>query len=193
MTWRGAGWALAALILVAPIPSAHAHEVLHTVERGKAIAVKAFFADGEVLAYTEYQVFSPADPRTPYQKGRTDRSGYLAFVPDVPGAWRVKVADTTGHGLDVVVNADAVGVQDPKSGNAAVPGGSLPSDPSWAWRSSPLAFPCWFFSTDESDPPSEETRVRFGSCPAACRDARARPPWRGCGRPVRARGTGRGD
>jgi nickel transport protein len=134
VTWRGAGWALAALILVAPIPSAHAHEVLHTVERGKAIAVKAFFADGEVLAYTEYQVFSPADPRTPYQKGRTDRSGYLAFVPDVPGAWRVKVADTTGHGLDVVVNADAVGVQDPKSGNAAVPGAVA----SWVFAVRPI-------------------------------------------------------
>ena len=68
-----------------------AHETLHEVERGKAIAVKAYFADGEVLAYTAYEVYSPADPKIPYQKGRTDRSGWLAFVPDAPGKWRVKV------------------------------------------------------------------------------------------------------
>ena len=103
MTSRRAGWALAVLILVAHVPAVRAHEILHTIEHGKAIAVKAFFADGEVLAYTEYQVFSPSDPRIPYQKGRTDRSGYLAFVPDGPGAWHVKVADTTGHGLDLAV------------------------------------------------------------------------------------------
>ena len=109
MTSRRAAWALAGLILVARIPAARAHEVLHTIERDKAIAVKAFFADGEGLAYTEYQVFSPTDPRIPYQKGRTDRSGYLAFVPDAPGAWRVKVTDTTGHGLDLVVDVAAVG------------------------------------------------------------------------------------
>jgi nickel transport protein len=111
LTLRRAGGALAVLSLVAHIPAAHAHEVLHTIERDKAIAVKAFFADGEVLAYTEYQVFSPSDPRIPYQKGRTDRSGYLAFVPDGPGAWRVKVTDSTGHGLDLVVDVAAVGEQ----------------------------------------------------------------------------------
>jgi nickel transport protein len=126
--------ALAALILVAPSPVAHAHEVLHSIERGKAIAVKAFFADGEVLAYSEYQVFSPADPRIPYQKGRTDRSGYLAFVPDVPGAWRVKVTDATGHGLDVVVDVAAVGAQGPSSGHPAGQGVVA----SWAFAVRPI-------------------------------------------------------
>jgi nickel transport protein len=88
---------------------ARAHEVLSSIERGRAIAVKAFYADGEVLAYTEYQVFSPADGRIPYQKGRTDRSGYLAFVPDVPGRWQVRVMGETGHGLELDVPVEAVG------------------------------------------------------------------------------------
>ena len=130
MTARGAGSALAVLILVAHIPAARAHEVLHTIERGKAIAVKAFFADGEVLAYTEYQVFSPSDPRIPYQKGRTDRSGYLAFVPDGPGAWRVKVADTTGHGLDLVVEVGA-----PSTNSKTRQGADLAS---WAFAIRPV-------------------------------------------------------
>ncbi len=99
--------ALAALAALAAAP-APAHETLHEVARGKAIAVKAFFVDGEVLAYTAYEVYSPADPKIPHQKGRTDRGGWLAFVPDAPGPWRVKVVDATGHGLDVQVDA-AVG------------------------------------------------------------------------------------
>jgi nickel transport protein len=134
VTAREAGLALVTLLLAVRIPTAHAHEVLHTVERGKAIAVKAFFADGEVLAYTEYQVFSPADSRIPYQKGRTDRSGTLAFVPDVPGAWRVKIADTTGHGLDLAVDVAAPGAQDPKSGRPTGPD----SVASWAFAVRPI-------------------------------------------------------
>jgi nickel transport protein len=130
LTPRRAGWALAVLILVAHIPAARAHEVLHTIEHGKAIAVKAFFADGEVLAYTDYQVFSPSDPRIPYQKGRTDRSGYLAFVPDGPGAWRVKVTDTTGHGLDLVVEVGA-----PSTNSKTRQGAELAS---WAFAIRPV-------------------------------------------------------
>ncbi len=111
---------LAVAALVALVAAAaQAHETLHEVARGKAIAVKATFADGEVLAYTPYEIYSPADPRIPYQKGRTDRSGWLAFVPDAPGRWRVKVIDATGHGLDVEIDAGAPAAQDGQSAGAA--------------------------------------------------------------------------
>jgi nickel transport protein len=103
---RRARLALVAVAALAAAP-ALAHETLHEVARGKAIAVRASFADGEVLAYTAYEVWSPADPKVPWQKGRTDRAGWLAFVPDVPGAWRVKVIDETGHGRDVQIDAEA--------------------------------------------------------------------------------------
>lgn len=101
---RGAAACAAAALLLAP-GMAPAHEVLHTVERGRALAVRAWYADGEPLAYCQYEVFSPADPKVPHQKGRTDRGGWLAFVPDLPGAWRVKVVDTSGHGLETTVEA----------------------------------------------------------------------------------------
>jgi len=107
---------------------AQAHEVLHSIERGKAIAVKAYFADGEALAYTEYQVFSPVDPKIPYQKGRTDRAGYVAFVPDTPGKWRVKLADSTGHGLDLEVDIADAG----RAKNAAGPVAT------WAFAARPV-------------------------------------------------------
>ena len=98
-------WAcLAALALVGlPVPTC-AHEVLHEVQRGRAVAVHAWFPDGEGLAYVQAEVFSPADEKIPYWKGRTDRSGWLAFVPNVPGKWRVRIIDSTGHGLDTLVD-----------------------------------------------------------------------------------------
>lgn len=96
---------LAAITAFLAAQPASAHEVLHLVERSRAVAVKAYESDGGVLANTAYEVYSPADPGTPYQAGRTDRNGWLAFVPDVEGKWRVKVLDATGHGLDLEVDA----------------------------------------------------------------------------------------
>jgi nickel transport protein len=103
------------------------HEVLHQVVRNQAVAVKAFFADGEVLAYTEYQLFSPTDPKIPFQKGRTDREGFVAFVPNVPGPWRLVLTDPTGHGLDLTVDATAP---------AASPAGQ--ALPAWAFILRPV-------------------------------------------------------
>ena len=95
---------LIALALVGSAAPAFAHEVLHEVQRGRAVAVHAWFPDGESLAYVQAEVFSPADGKIPYWKGRTDRNGWLAFVPDVPGSWRVRIVDATGHGLDTLVD-----------------------------------------------------------------------------------------
>ena len=103
-TMRG----LAYVVVLATATAAGAHEVLHSIERGRAVAVKAYFPDGETLAYTSYEIYSPVDRKIPYQKGRTDRSGYLAFVPDVAGKWRVKVVDNTGHGFDTEIDVASV-------------------------------------------------------------------------------------
>lgn len=96
---------LAAAMLTAA--DAAAHETLHEVVRGKAVAVRAFFGDGEELAYAEYEVYSPRDPKIPHRKGRTDRAGYLSFVPDADGKWRVRVIERGGHGIDVEIDAAA--------------------------------------------------------------------------------------
>ena len=99
--------ALTALALLGAATPAVAHEVLHEVERGRAMAVRAWFHDGESLADLQAEVFSPADGKVPYWKGRTDRNGWLSFVPDVPGKWRVRIVDSTGHGLDTTVEVAA--------------------------------------------------------------------------------------
>jgi len=114
--------ALVATIALLALPAAaRAHEVLHEVQRGRAVAVHAWFPDGESLAYVPAEVFSPADGKIPYWKGRTDRNGWLAFVPDVPGQWRIRIVDSTGHGLDTQVDVAAPG--------------AAPGDPSGAGRS----------------------------------------------------------
>lgn len=114
-----AGLVALALALSAAAAPALAHETLHEIARDRAIAVKASFADGEVLAYTPYEVYSPADPKVPHQKGRTDRGGWLAFVPDAPGKWRVRVLEPTGHGLDLEIDAGA-----PAPGAGQAPSGA---------------------------------------------------------------------
>lgn len=120
---RGALLATTAAAVLGPL-AASAHEVLRDVERGRAIAVKAYFADGEALAYAQCEVFSPADPKIPHQKGRTDRNGWVAFVPDAPGKWRVKVVDATGHGLDAQVDVDLAAASAPSGSGTRVASGA---------------------------------------------------------------------
>jgi nickel transport protein len=111
-SWR----LLFALALAGVAAPAAAHEVLHEVQRGRAVAVRAWLPDGESLAHVQAEVFSPADAKVPYWKGRTDRNGWLAFVPDVPGQWRVRIVDATGHGLDTLVEVAAPAGADATSG-----------------------------------------------------------------------------
>jgi len=110
-------------LLTAVLPAGvRAHEVLHEVERGRAVAVRVYESDGEPLADAEFEVFSPAEPGAPHLRGSTDRGGWLAFVPDAPGRWRVKVVDASGHGLDTAIEVAASGV--PASGAGSNAGGA---------------------------------------------------------------------
>jgi nickel transport protein len=105
--------ALAALLF---LPSAAgAHEVLHEVHPGGAVALKFFESDGDLLDGAPYEVWSPADGKVAWQKGRTDRAGWLSFVPASPGRWRVKVVKEDGHGLEVEVDTSTLAAPAPPS------------------------------------------------------------------------------
>jgi nickel transport protein len=110
--------AAAALLLAAPA-LAGAHEVVHEVDRGRAVAVQVRHDDGAPLGDAAFEVFAPGEREVPHLMGRTDRRGWLAFVPDAPGSWRVRVFDDTGHGLDVAVEVTAAAPGGPP---AAAPG-----------------------------------------------------------------------
>jgi nickel transport protein len=107
-------------LLLAPA-AAGAHEVLHELVPGHAAGLRVFESDGEPLADRAYELWSPSDVRAPWQTGRTDRAGWIAFVPDVAGGWRVKVVVPGGHGLDTTVQVG--GAQAAPSGRPAAGAG----------------------------------------------------------------------
>jgi nickel transport protein len=107
---------ITALAALAAPELARAHELTHEVIYGRAVAVRVRYAGAEVLDDAHYQVFSPVDSTTPWQEGRTDRDGWLAFVPASPGTWRVQVADEGGHGITLSVSAQPIDRQEQVEG-----------------------------------------------------------------------------
>jgi nickel transport protein len=112
------------------LPAA-AHEVTSEVVRGQAVAVRALAHDGAAFIDATAEVFSPSSDATPSWRGRTDRNGWIAFVPDAPGRWRVRVVDATGHGI--VTDVDV-----PAPGAAGTPPASAPAPSAMATVARPL-------------------------------------------------------
>ena len=91
------------LLLLLLFSFSPSHEVLYSLEKREAVILKVYFSDGTPVAYAPYEVYAPSDGKTPWQKGRTDRMGYLVFYPVEEGEWRVRVLEEGGHGLDISV------------------------------------------------------------------------------------------
>ena len=79
------------------VGEALAHGVGYREAAFSSVALEFFYSTGEPMSYREAKVFSPADEKFAHQTGRTDAVGRFAFVPDVPGLWRVVVRDEEGH------------------------------------------------------------------------------------------------
>jgi nickel transport protein len=73
-----------------------AHTVNYEVQQ-KGIAVRIFYAPEDPASYSGFEVFGPGDT-LPHQTGRTDRNGFVSFVPDRQGVWKVKVLGESSHG-----------------------------------------------------------------------------------------------
>lgn len=95
---------LAALLCLAR-PTA-AHDLQYSVSGTQAVVVTLFFVDNTPFTFEQYEIYRAGD-KLPYQVGRTDSQGRLAFLPDRAGAWRVKVISEDGHGLDFTLKTDA--------------------------------------------------------------------------------------
>ena len=74
-----------------------AHTVNYEVQQ-KGLAVRIFYAAEDPATYSEYEIFAPGE-ELPHQTGRTDKNGFLAFVPDRKGIWKVKVLGESAHGF----------------------------------------------------------------------------------------------
>lgn len=96
---------LICIILIFMINSeSSAHDV--TVEITKSypsVIVRASYFQAEPLSYAEVMIFSPENDVVEYQYGRTDKSGYFAFVPNSKGNWKITVDDEMGHAKEMIV------------------------------------------------------------------------------------------
>lgn len=77
--------------------AAMAHSINYHVEQ-KGMAVRAYYSEKDVAAYSQYELFGPGD-KSPHQTGRTDKNGYIGFVPDRPGIWKLQIWGETTHGF----------------------------------------------------------------------------------------------
>ena len=91
------GAAIVLLAVAAPQAPLFAHTIQYEVLK-KGIAVRVYYTAKDPAAYSSYEVFGPGDAEA-YQTGRTDRNGYLAFLPDRPGTWTIKVWGESTHGF----------------------------------------------------------------------------------------------
>jgi len=94
---------VALLCLARPIA---AHDLQYTVSSAQAVVVKLFYVDNTPFTFEGYEIFH-AGEKLPYQVGRTDSQGRIAFLPDRAGDWRIKAISEDGHGLDFTLKSDA--------------------------------------------------------------------------------------
>ncbi len=94
------------LPLLLAAPSVHAHDLQHTVTGAPAVVIKLFYVDNTPFSFEGYEIYRDGE-KIPYQVGRTDSQGRIAFLPDRAATWRVKVFSEDGHGLDFKLGTDA--------------------------------------------------------------------------------------
>ena len=95
---------VARLVLLLPIGlflgeiDSHGHSINYQVLE-KGIAVKAFYSEKDPSSYSQYEIWGPGDKEDlPHQTGRTDKNGFLAFVPDRAGTWKIRLWGESSHG-----------------------------------------------------------------------------------------------
>jgi len=76
---------------------AAAHTINYQVEN-KGISVRVFYDKNDPVDYSSYEIFGPGD-KIPHQKGRTDKNGFVSFIPDRQGTWVIKVLGESEHGM----------------------------------------------------------------------------------------------
>jgi len=91
--------------------TAYAHTVNYDVQQKSVAVIKVFYTANDPASYSQFEVYAPDNRELPYQTGRTDRNGFVAFVPDRQGTWTIKVLGESSHGyhgvtVDVKVDND---------------------------------------------------------------------------------------
>jgi nickel transport protein len=87
-----------------------AHDLQYTVGSAQAaVVIKMFYVDNSPFTFEGYEIYREGE-KLPYQVGRTDSQGRIAFLPDRAATWRIKASSEDGHGLDFKLSTDAAAV-----------------------------------------------------------------------------------
>jgi nickel transport protein len=78
---------LVMLALALTASQAEAHAIDYQVEN-RGVSARFFFSPENPASYSSYEIFGPGDS-IPHQKGRTDKNGFVSFLPDRPGKWNM--------------------------------------------------------------------------------------------------------
>ncbi|MFZ5483575.1 MAG: hypothetical protein ACOZB0_05020 [Pseudomonadota bacterium] len=95
-------------VLALPV-LASAHDLQYQVSGGQAVVVRLFYVDDTPFTFEGYEIYRDGE-KVPYQVGRTDSQGRIAFLPDRAATWRIKAISEDGHGLDFKLSTDAAAV-----------------------------------------------------------------------------------
>ena len=87
----------------------HAHDLQHTVTAAQAVVIRMFYVDNTPFSFEGYEIYRDGE-KLPYQVGRTDSQGRIAFLPDRAATWRVKAFSEDGHGQDFKLTTDAAAI-----------------------------------------------------------------------------------
>lgn len=98
------------------VNQALAHGTGWSQTAGFSVNLSFYYSDQTPMAYSEVQIFSPADAQIPHQKARADKNGYFSFCPDSPGIWKFAASDGQGH-----LSAGEIAVSDERLSGAAEP------------------------------------------------------------------------
>jgi nickel transport protein len=95
---------LSGLLFFASMTLMMAHGVITEVNiQSPSIIVKSSYSESEPLKGALVKVFGHGNEESPYQTGKTDDSGFFAFVPDITGEWIFIVDDQQGHMKKVII------------------------------------------------------------------------------------------
>jgi len=83
-----------------------AHDLQYSVGHGQAVVIRMFYVDNTPFTFEGYEITREGE-KLPYQVGRTDSQGRIAFLPDRAATWRIKTISEDGHGLDFKISTDA--------------------------------------------------------------------------------------
>jgi nickel transport protein len=91
---------LSVIVIVGIIAGLYSPAIAHSIQyqvENRGISVRVFYSADDPASYSQYEVFGPGD-KIPHQKGRTDKNGFISFLPDRPGKWFIKVWGESEHG-----------------------------------------------------------------------------------------------